>query len=212
MGVEEFARLGAVLGIDGRCSRPCISSEALSIRRRCGSVAPVLCKGLPRLSVDEFGQGSGVGLIADVPGLQPGQLRIARSGAGLGHLGHSHVHRIGQDRGQQRDTVFRRVPALQVRKVRCKAGPAIHFQKQVGDLDVWQRCRDLIDQPLSCLRHGRVERRNLQAGVGQNRIGQIVRAGPTNRPGEVARSGLQANPSDSARSPRQRRAGGHRCF
>ena len=60
VGVEEFARLGAVLGIDvagafGLASSP----EALSIRGRCGSVAPVLCKWLPGLSVDEFGQGRG---------------------------------------------------------------------------------------------------------------------------------------------------------
>ncbi len=61
--------------------------------------------------------------------------------------------------------------------MRCEAGPCVHFEKQVGDLDVRQRCCDLIDQPLRCLRHGRVERRNLQAGVGQDRIGQIVRAG-----------------------------------
>ncbi len=44
--------------------------------------------------------------------------------------------------------VLHRVSALQVSKVCCEAGPCVHFEKQVGDLDVRQGCCDLIDQPL----------------------------------------------------------------
>ena len=102
--IEEFPRFRAVLGIDVAGTLSLASSpEALSIRGRCGSVAPVLCEGLPGLSVDEFSQGRGVGFIADVPGLQPRQLCITCSGACLGHLGQPHIDRISQDRGQQRD-------------------------------------------------------------------------------------------------------------
>ena len=70
VGIEQLARFGAVLGIDvagafGLASSP----EALSIRGRGGSVAPVLREGLPGLSVYKFREGGGVGLIADMPGL-----------------------------------------------------------------------------------------------------------------------------------------------
>ncbi len=78
MGVEEFARFGAVLGIDvagafGLASSP----EALPIRGRGGSIAPVFREGLPGLSVYKFGEGGSIGLIAEVPGLQLGQFGVA---------------------------------------------------------------------------------------------------------------------------------------
>ncbi len=55
VGIEQLARLGTILGIDmagalGLASSP----EALPIRGRCGSVAPVLCEWLPRLGVYKF--------------------------------------------------------------------------------------------------------------------------------------------------------------
>ena len=82
VGVEEFAWFGAILGVDVAGALSFASSpEALSIRGRCGSVAPVLRERLPGLGVDEFRQRRGVRFIADVPGLQPRELCIARSGA-----------------------------------------------------------------------------------------------------------------------------------
>lgn len=49
------------------------------------------------LVVDQLGQGRRVGFVANVPGLQPGQLGIGHAGARLGHLGQPEVDRIAQD-------------------------------------------------------------------------------------------------------------------
>ena len=58
-----------------------------------------------------------------------------------------------------------------------KAGPPVHFEEQFGDLDMRQRGRYLIDQALCRLRYRSIERRDLQARVGKNRIRQIVSGG-----------------------------------
>ena len=64
-------------------------------------------EGLPGLGIDELGQRGRVGLVADVPGVQPGQPGVGRARAGLGHLGQPEVDGVGQDRGQQQRLVLR---------------------------------------------------------------------------------------------------------
>ena len=164
MGIEELARFGAVLRIDVAGALGLAAGfESLAVGRRSRAVAPVLSKGLAELSVDELGQSRGIGLIANVPGLQPGELRVACSRARFGHLGQSEIDRIGEDRGQQRRSVLGCIAGLQMGEVPGEAGPLVDFEEQFGDLDVWQRCRDLVDQILRCLRHRGVEWRDLQA-------------------------------------------------
>ena len=63
-------------------------------------------KGVAILVVDQLGQGRRIGFVADVPGLQPGQLGVGQAGARLGHLGQPEVDRITEDCGQQQRPVF----------------------------------------------------------------------------------------------------------
>ena len=83
---------------------------------------------MPELCVDQIGQRRPVGFIADVPGLQPGQLGVGRAGAGLRHLGQAQVDRVGQDRGQQQILVLGQVARFQVREVPGEARPFVHLQ------------------------------------------------------------------------------------
>jgi hypothetical protein len=72
--VEGHARLGAVSGVDlpGRLPRAA-GAEPLAVRGRSGPRAPVPRQGEPVLVVDEFSQRLAVGLVADMPGDQPGE-------------------------------------------------------------------------------------------------------------------------------------------
>jgi hypothetical protein len=71
--------------------------------------------------------------------------------------------------------VLRRIATLQMGEALCETGPGVDFKKQLGDLDVGEGCRDLLDQVLRRVRHRGVERRDLQAQVGENRIRNVVR-------------------------------------
>lgn len=126
------------------------------------------------LGVDQFGQRRPVGFIADVPGLQPGQLGVGRAGARLRHLGQAQVDRIGQDRGQQQVLVLGQVARFQVREVPGEVRPFIHFQQQFGDLDVRQNHRRLVDQCLGGVGHRRVEWRDLKARLRDDGVRQLV--------------------------------------
>jgi hypothetical protein len=56
-------------------------------------------EGMSELRVDQLGQCRPVGFVADVPGLQPGQLGVGRAGARFRHLGQAQLiasARIGQ--------------------------------------------------------------------------------------------------------------------
>ena len=72
---------------------------------------------MPELRVNQLGQCRRIGFVADVPGLQPGELGVGRAGAGLGHLGQAQVDRVGQDRGQQQVLSLARSPDF--RCVKC---------------------------------------------------------------------------------------------
>jgi len=85
--VEHPPGLGAVLGVDVTGALgPSARAKALSIPGRGAAVAPVGCQGLAQLRVDQLGQRRAVGLVPNVPGLQPRQLGVGRAGTGLGHL------------------------------------------------------------------------------------------------------------------------------
>ena len=110
-----------------------------------------------------------------MPSLQPGQPGVGRAGARLGHLGKAQVDSVGQNRREQQGLVRGTAPGLEVREVPGETGPLIDFHQQLGDLDVRQQRRSLLDQGLGGLRHRRVQRRDLQARPGgDDGIGQLV--------------------------------------
>ncbi|SSI77327.1 Uncharacterised protein [Acinetobacter baumannii] len=98
----------------------------------------MLGEGMSELRVDQLGQCRPVGFVADVPGLQPGQLGVGQAGARLGHLGQPEVDRITEDCGQQQRPVFGLGPVLQVGEVAAEARPVVHVHQQFGDLDARQ--------------------------------------------------------------------------
>nr|QIQ10640.1 hypothetical protein HKOLGJPJ_00041 [uncultured bacterium] len=55
-----------------------------------------------------------------------------------------------------------------------EARPLIHFEQQFGDLDVRQDHRRLVNQCLRGVGHRRIERRDLQARLGDDGVGQVV--------------------------------------
>ena len=126
------------------------------------------------LRVDQLGQRRRVSFVADVPGLQPGELGVGRAGAGLGHLGQAQVDRVGQDRGQQQVLVLGQIGRFQVCEVAGEARPLIDFEQQFGDLDVRQDHGCLVYQRLRGVGHRRIQRRDLQARLGDDGIRQVV--------------------------------------
>ncbi len=74
VGVERPSWLSAVLWIDvaGALGLPS-HFEALPVGGRGCAVAPVFGERMTRLGIDQLGQSLRIGLVADVPGLQPGQ-------------------------------------------------------------------------------------------------------------------------------------------
>jgi len=127
---------------------------------------------LAELGVDQLGQTRRIGFVADVPRLQPRQFGVGHTGAGLGHLGEAQIDGIGENGRQQQMLVVGCRAILEVLEVAAEAGPAIDFQQQFGDLQVRQQAACLLHQRLGLIRHGIVQRRNLDSpGTGDGRIG-----------------------------------------
>ena len=61
-----------------------------------------------------------------------------------------------------------------MREVPGEARPLIDFEQQFGDLDVWQDHGCLVDQRLRGVGYRRIQRRDLQARLGDDRIRQVV--------------------------------------
>lgn len=91
--------------------------------------------------------------------------------AGFGHFGQAKVDRVGQDRRQQQNLVLRHFTAFQVREVTGKSGPRIDLQQQLGNFNVGQQHRRLIDQGLRGIGYRCVQRRDLETGCGDDGIG-----------------------------------------
>lgn len=82
MGVKQLPRFCALSWVDVTGTLgPATSAEALAIRQRSSAVAPVLGERMLVLGIDEIGQARRIGFVPDVPGLQPGQLRVGRARA-----------------------------------------------------------------------------------------------------------------------------------
>ena len=103
---------------------------------------------MPELGIHQVGQGGAVGFVADVPGLQPCQLGIGGAGAGFGHLGQTKVNAVSQEGGHQQGFVLGHVAGLQVGEVVGKSRPSNDLHQQLGNLDVGQQCRRLVNQGL----------------------------------------------------------------
>ena len=80
------------------------------------------------LGIDQLGQSFRIGLVADVPGLQPGQPCVCGTRAGFGHFAEPEVDRIGQNCGQQHRFIPGQFAGLEVGEVTCEAGPRIDLQ------------------------------------------------------------------------------------
>lgn len=90
------------------------------------------------LMIDQFGQCLGIRLVPDVPGDKIGELRHAGAWAGLRHLRHAEIERVGKDRRQQQHATFCRLAALEMSKVPREIRPVIDLKQQIGDLHMRQ--------------------------------------------------------------------------
>ena len=98
-----------------------------------------------------------------MPGLQPRQLGVGGARAGLGHLGEPKIDTISQNRRHQQGFVLGHVAGLQVCEVAREARPFIDLHQQLGDLEVRQQHRRLVNQGLRGVWNRCVQRRDLQA-------------------------------------------------
>jgi len=179
VGVELHAWLRAVpqVYLPGGLSSAA-GPEVLPVQGRRGAVSPVGGERLAELRVGQSGQPSRVGLVADVPRLQPGQPRVSGARTGFRHLAQAQVDRVGQNGRQQQLPVFGPLAALEVPEVPGEAGPVVHLQKQFGDLQVRQQAGRLVGQRLRLVGDGTVKRRDLEAAAaGDGRIGQFAHGG-----------------------------------
>jgi hypothetical protein len=64
-------------------------------------LAPPGGKRLLELRIDQIGQGRRVGLVANVPGLSPGELGVGCAGTAFGHLGQAEIDASGADCGEE---------------------------------------------------------------------------------------------------------------
>ncbi len=75
---------------------------------------------------DQSGQGSTIGVFAQVPTRRPGELAVAGDRAGIRHAGQAEVGRIGQDCSEHDARILGWPSGLQVREGVGKPGPAMH--------------------------------------------------------------------------------------
>ena len=80
-------------------------------------------KGLLELGIHQVGQGGVIGFVSDMSGLQPGQLGVGGTRAGLGHLGQPQVNPFSQDGCHQQGLILGQVAGFQVGEVVGKASP-----------------------------------------------------------------------------------------
>ena len=131
-------------------------------------------EGMPELSVHQFSQRCRIGFVAGMPGLEPSELGVGRAGAGLGHLRQAQVDGVGQDGGQQQIFILGQIARFQVREVAGEARPFIDFKQQFGDLDVRQDHSRPVNQRLRGVGYRCIQRRDLQARLGDDGIRQVV--------------------------------------
>ena len=100
--IKEHAGVVAVPRVHPRHSFGlATSTETLSVRVQRGAITPRRRERVFILGIDEFCQGRRVGFIADMPRLQPEQLRVGRSGAGFRHFDQSEIDGVSQNRGKE---------------------------------------------------------------------------------------------------------------
>jgi len=100
--VELASRFVAVMGIEAAgIAAEAAGPEELSIRRGSKSAAEYRRQRLTLLMIDEAPQGEGVGLVANMPIGDPGELTKAGDRAGIGHAGEAEIEAVGQQARHQ---------------------------------------------------------------------------------------------------------------
>jgi hypothetical protein len=106
-------------------------------------------------------------LIAHMPTGQRGALGEARSRTGLGHFAEAEVDAVGENGREQQGAVLRGITGLQMVEVSREVSPAVDFQQQIRDLDVWQQTGDFPNEAFRHWRYGIIERFDLETTLGQ---------------------------------------------
>jgi len=76
--------------------------------------------------------------------------------------------------------------------VAAETRPVVHIHQQFGDLDARQQLTGLVDQRLRGIGHRGIQRGDLQPGLGEDGIGQLVVLGQLGDGGQLLVQQLQA--------------------
>ena len=126
------------------------------------------------LVIDELGERLGIGLVADMPGHEPGEPGEARSRTRIGHFLKAQIERVGQNRGEQQRAILVLFAGLEMGKHAAEVRPLVDFEQQIGDLDARQEMIGLISQRLSAVRSVVLDRRNLEPPLGDLDVGEFA--------------------------------------
>ena len=114
------------------------------------------------------------GFIPDMQRCKPVELAGSSARTGFGHLGNAEIDAVGQYSGEQQDLILRRLSGLQMSEVLAEPGPAINFQEQVSDFDMWEQSVSAAHQHARLFRHRVGQRCYLQSALADRSVGQFA--------------------------------------
>jgi hypothetical protein len=126
--IEFASRIVSVMGVEAAgVAAEAAGPEELSVRRRSKATAEYRRQRLALLMIDEAPQGEGVGLVANMPIGNPGELTEAGDRASIGHSGKAKIEAVGQQARHQDARIRNRFAAAQMREAVGEQRPARHL-------------------------------------------------------------------------------------
>ena len=173
VGVELASRIVAVMGVEAAGgAAEAAGPEELPVRRGSKAAAEDRRQRLALLMIDQAPQREGIGLVADMPVGDPGELAEAGDRAGLGHARQTEIEAVGQEARHQDLRVGDRLAAAQMGEAVGEQRPARHLRQQVGDADARQHRVKAGGECLGLRRRRFFDRRDLQHPLLERDIGQ----------------------------------------
>src|SRR5579883_2659134 len=110
------------------------------------------------VGIDDDPERSSVSFLAQIPGVNPGKLRLRHALRCIGHPFQTEIGAVGEDSREQRALVFALLAGTKIGKGMCKAGAAANLVQKLGDANAWHQPVKVSVQTLGfrwCDRHSR---------------------------------------------------------
>lgn len=186
VGVEGDGRLRALVRVDlARRLGASVEREVLPVRTRGRTRTEPGREGKSMLRVDETAEGVTVGVLAQVPGRQPGQLPVAGEAARVRHAAQTEIGGICQHRGQDGARVVRRLACVEMGEGIGEAGPAVDLGEKVGDPDGGQASIKRRQRSFGLVGRDGLQRTDPHPPDGQNDVLQRLEIGLASDIGET---------------------------